>query len=101
MAAPGAAEESIPPGELVAEAYERLPVEDQIALRTIGIDGDGTRPPVTGGSKHDPLKHLDMSGSLFGSTDQIGEEFTLSVPTVEFGNSEICVFTLPNPQAGQ
>jgi hypothetical protein len=32
---------------------------------------------------------------------QVGEEFMLSVPTVEFGNSEVGVFTLPNPQPGQ
>jgi len=96
----GAAEEPIPPGELVAEAYERLPIEDQIALRTTGIDGDGIRSPVHS-RNYDPLSHPDMGGSPFSGADQIGEEFTLSVPTVEFGNSEICVFTLPNPRAGQ
>jgi transcriptional regulator with XRE-family HTH domain len=98
----GAAEESIPPGELVAEAYERLPIEDQIALRNIDIDGGGIGPPVPGGaSHHGLLSRPDADGSLFRNADQIGEEFTLSVPTVEFGNSEISIFSLPNPQAGQ
>lgn len=80
----GVAEEQISPTELIAEAYERLPIEDQLSLKQI------TATPAR--------EHTSVSR---GATDQVGGEFTLSVPTFEYGNSDICVFTLPNPQPGQ
>jgi hypothetical protein len=37
----------------------------------------------------------------YPTTDQIGQEFILTAPTVEYGNSELDVFTLPNPHPGR
>ncbi|RDI65716.1 hypothetical protein DFR76_10531 [Nocardia pseudobrasiliensis] len=89
----GVADEPISPAALIAEAYERLPIEDQLSLKKFDTDtGPGrrissTQPQLLPRSEHhaaDP-------------TGQEGCEFTLTVPTVEYGNPEICVYTLPNP----
>ncbi len=92
------ADEAIPPGDLVADAYERLPVEDQISLRNVA----GYAQTINSGTDHSQaLSQLYQSDSIPRSLSQIGEEFMLSVPTAEFGNSDVSVFTLPNPRAGQ
>ena len=89
----GTGDERIPPGDLVAEAYERLPVEDQISLRNVAA-----AEPASGADGESALSATSAAGDMPG---QVGEEFTLSAPTVEYGNGEICVCTLPNPRAGQ
>ncbi len=35
------------------------------------------------------------------SDNPIGPDFSLTAPTVEFGNPEICLYSLPNPRPGQ
>ncbi|MGJ6969439.1 hypothetical protein ACSDR0_46895 [Streptosporangium sp. G11] len=35
------------------------------------------------------------------SDNPIGPDFSLAAPTVEFGNPEICLYSLPNPRPGQ
>lgn len=98
----GIAEEKVPPGDLVAEAYERLPIEDQISLRNFAANGDAL-PNVDRGQAHqEKLSRGPAPGEpVSESAGQVGDEFSLSVPTVEYGNSEIRVFSLPNPQPGQ
>ena len=98
----GIAEEKIPPGDLIAEAYERLPIEDQISLKNFAA-GSADFPVVKHNQvRQEELVHgLDSGGPLSERFSQIGSEFSLSVPTIEYGNSEIRVFSLPNPQAGQ
>lgn len=84
------------PTELIAEAYERLPIEDQLSLKQLTADGvsrlDGL--PVQSQAR------VRTPGNST-STSQIGDEFILAVPTVEYGNSDIGVFSLPNPRPGQ
>ncbi|MBF6333202.1 helix-turn-helix domain-containing protein [Nocardia transvalensis] len=96
----GVAEEQISPTELIAEAYERLPIEDQLSLRQFTLDlrrPDAPRKPA-----HTTLSTPELlAGVSGGQAGQVGEEFILSVPTVEYGNPDICVFTLPNPRPGQ
>jgi hypothetical protein len=78
----GAADETIAPADLVAEAYERLPPEDQYALRAFA-QPDGTA-----------VSQSPTSASC-------GPDFVLPVPTVAHGNPSLRAFTLPNPQPGQ
>jgi transcriptional regulator with XRE-family HTH domain len=94
----GVAEESINPTELIAEAYERLTAEDQLALKQFATDrqtitGDASAPRP--GTAHNDVRPArERQG-------QIGQEFILTVPTVEHGNPDIQVFSLPNPQPGR
>ncbi len=94
----GVAEESISPTELIAEAYERLPIEDQLALKSF------TEEKVPAG---EPILALENGTRRSGSPaprirgGQVGQEFILTVPTVEYGNPEVDVFTLPNSQPGR
>jgi transcriptional regulator with XRE-family HTH domain len=97
----GVAEEKVPPGDLVSETYERLPIEDQLSLKNLVASSD-TSPNVNHNARDGKLSQgLDSARPLSEIPSQIGGEFSLSVPTVEYGNAEICVFTLPNPQSGQ
>lgn len=98
----GAAEEKVPPGDLVSEAYERLPIEDQLSLRNFAPNSD-TSPNVDHNQARGERlpQELDSGGPLSEIPGQASGEFNLSVPTVEYGNAEICVLTLPNPQLGQ
>lgn len=94
----GVAEEKISPTELIAEAYERLTAEDQLALKQFAA-GQQTvtvamSTPVPG-VLHEGAQQAGQRHS------QIGERFVLTVPTVEYGNPEIEVFSLPNPQPGR
>ncbi|MGY0235759.1 hypothetical protein [Longispora urticae] len=85
------ADEEISPGDLVAEAYERLPPEDQLSLKRFAAH----RPPTQRTAAPD----VAASSARHGTT--IGSDFTLAVPTVDNGNPSIRVFTLPNPEPGQ
>ncbi|NNH68908.1 helix-turn-helix domain-containing protein [Nocardia uniformis] len=97
----GMADEHISPTELIAEAYERLPIEDQLALKRFTADR-GFRPAAAADHSHSTASPAQTHGSVSqGAVGQIGGEFTLSVPTFEYGNSDICVFSLPNPRPGQ
>jgi transcriptional regulator with XRE-family HTH domain len=91
----GVAKEEVSPSELVAEAYERLPPEDQISLRRFSEQTRSAAPAslTTEMSGHAP--HQTQVGNL------IGPEFNLPVPTIDYGNPEVCAVTLPNPRPGQ
>lgn len=95
----GVAEENISPTELIAEAYERLPIEDQLSLKqfTLGSQPESPYPP----SRKTAPSHGLLAATAGRLIGQVGEEFVLSVPTVEHGNPDICVFSLPNPRPGQ
>ena len=81
----GLAEERISPAGLVAAAYERLAIEDQLALKQ--FTEATSRPPTDRASTLEPT--------------QVGTHFPLSAPTVDFGNPILNVFTLPSPQPGR
>ncbi len=93
----GASDEEISPGDLVAEAYERLPVEDQLSLKRFAA---ARRPPAY---RPEAERRMIHSAPVRRSTSAniIGSDFTLTVPTVDHGNPEISVFPLPNPHPGQ
>jgi hypothetical protein len=95
----GVADENISPTELIAEAYERLGVEDQLALKQYTVDkrAAAATPNASQASGAKPGRALNSNEP----PAQVGPEFTLTVPTVEYGNPDICVFSLPNPQPGQ
>jgi len=91
----GVTKEDILPGELVAEAYERLPPEDQISLK---------RFTEHTGSVASGRPTSEVSGHLPQKTDTgniVGPDFNLPVPTIDYGNPEVCAFSLPNPRPGQ
>ncbi|WP_219509036.1 hypothetical protein [Nonomuraea ceibae] len=95
----GTAEESISPSDLVAEAYERLAVEDQLALKrfaTAKSAGRAEHPPVPTGQPAE-LRTRKTSAEV----NDIGPDFSLAVPTVEYGNPVRLVYSLPNPQPGE
>ncbi len=92
----GGDDESISPLDLVSEAYERLPAEDQYALKRF-MEGRDGRSPKAGASRVGspvPLQRGNMQPLA-------GPDFTLTVPTGQYDNPEICAFTLPNPEPGQ
>ncbi|GAA5046724.1 hypothetical protein GCM10023259_020840 [Thermocatellispora tengchongensis] len=92
------ADEHISPGDLVAEAYEHLAPEDQIALK-------GLIPHATGAAETQPEQGTYQTGPDRGAAvpqgDITGSDFTLTAPTVEYGNPEIYVYPLLNPAPGQ
>ncbi|MEU6559287.1 helix-turn-helix domain-containing protein [Nocardia nova] len=95
----GIAEEHISPTELIAEAYERLPIEDQLSLKQYTLD---TRTEDTRGLTRPTYRTPTQRGPApMERPSQIGEEFTLAVPTIEYGNPDISVFSLPNPRPGE
>lgn len=93
----GVSEEEISPGDLVAEAYERLPAEDQLSLKRFAT--------ARHSSTHSPAAEarLSRSGPVGRGTptNTIGADFILTVPTIDHGNPEISVFPLPNSHPGQ
>ncbi|WP_460889182.1 hypothetical protein [Promicromonospora xylanilytica] len=95
----GVAEDLLDPAELIAEAYERLPIEDQLALKQVAVG----RPPSRVGATNGMPRPSTAQGEPSRTTapHQVGREFTLTVPTIEYGNPEIQVFPLANPQPGQ
>lgn len=92
----GVAHEDLSPGDLVAEAYERLPPEDQLSLKTFADTRAQPQPPEAGSTPP-----TSPSAQRAASGGQVGAEFSLGVPTVANGTPEILALTLPNPQPGQ
>lgn len=88
----GVAEEQISPSDLVAEAYERLAPEDQLSLR---------RFPTVSQDPHLPPAHLPSDLSRITHVGDTDANFSLPVPTMEYGNTERLIHTLPNPTPGQ
>ncbi|WP_155360377.1 hypothetical protein [Acrocarpospora macrocephala] len=100
----GVADEPISPSDLVAEAYERLAPEDQLSLkRFTAATLPSTRPETQEMAfpARVPRSELSPSGLLIAEGNIIGSDFSLAVPTVEYGNPAIRLFSLPNPQPGQ
>ncbi|MBP2357598.1 hypothetical protein JOF29_008708 [Kribbella aluminosa] len=95
----GISDEEITPADLIAESYERLPIEDQLALKAY----KPTEPrPVGGQSTETEVRGLESpNASSIDHYEQVGTDFIISAPTVEYGNSEINLFTLPNPRPGR
>jgi hypothetical protein len=97
----GVTDEEIAPADLVAESYERLPIEDQLALKAY----NPSRPePAQEDSSLAQTAQLGAAAEPSNSSsrpDQVGSDFILSAPTVEYGNSDLSVFTLPNPHLGR
>ncbi|MEV0229201.1 hypothetical protein [Nonomuraea sp. NPDC050786] len=93
----GVANEDISPSDLVAEAYERLAPEDQLSLKQFTAANSSGRPsePPTG---VDALARTWKSPAL--QDNIIGRDFNLTVPTMEHGNPERSLYTLPNHRPG-
>ncbi|WP_344220099.1 hypothetical protein [Nonomuraea bangladeshensis] len=96
----GVVEEDISPGHLVAEAYERLAVEDQLALKrysTIHSASQAdTTAPAAEGQEAEPAAIATVA-----DPGTIGKNFIITAPTVEYGNPDRFVYSLPNPAPGQ
>ncbi|MFI6184310.1 hypothetical protein ACIA8R_52895 [Nonomuraea sp. NPDC051191] len=95
----GVAEEDISPSDLVAEAYERLAVEDQLALKRYATTQSTPPPPATAPA-------AAGTGSTTARTtpaesNAVGQDFIIAAPTVEFGTPDRLVYSLPNPAPGQ
>jgi transcriptional regulator with XRE-family HTH domain len=93
----GVTDEDISPGDLVSEAYERLPPEDQLSLKTFAASHQSS-----GGAESTKAR----SPSVFLPSSAAGEniiagDFSISVPTADNGNPAIRAFSLPNPRPGQ
>jgi transcriptional regulator with XRE-family HTH domain len=84
----GIGAEDIPPGDLIAEAYERLAPEDQLALRRFADRPSAAAPEFVPGGRQ-------------RNVEAIGDEFIIEVPTTQYGNPVVRAFTLPNPMPGQ
>ncbi len=92
----GVAEEDIAPGDLVGEAYERLPVEDDVVAAVHYAVGD-----AAGGTARAATGHVVRTTRAAAHGSVIGPEFSLTVPTAPFGNPHIRLFSLPNPRPGE
>jgi transcriptional regulator with XRE-family HTH domain len=92
----GEKDEDISPMDLVSEAYERLPPEDQYSLKLLTElrEGNSSKTEVTRVGSPVPAQRTNAQPLA-------GPDFTLTVPTGQYDNPEICAFTLPNPQPGQ
>ncbi|RKN48224.1 hypothetical protein [Micromonospora endolithica] len=90
----GVTDEDISPSDLVAEAYERLAPEDQISLKTLSARSSHPSQGPGGATT------VDLATRLPAGSNIVGPDFNLTVPTVDFGNPEICAFSLPNPRPG-
>lgn len=90
----GISEEQVSPLDLVAEAYERLAPEDQISLKR---HTSSAASHVPGTRMADSLAELRQ----LSSGEVIGSDFVLEAPTMEYGNPERLVYSLPNPKPGQ
>jgi hypothetical protein len=91
----GTAEELVSPGDLVSEAYEKLPPEDQYALKMV------SERALIPTSNDAPRRRNAVVVSPTGADNVIGPDFNLLVPTIDNGNPEICVFSLPNARPGE
>ena len=95
----GVAEEEIAPADIVGEAYERLPAEDQMSLRqfTKRPAARGTVPPAM---PVPPVASARLTrAAVHGNC--IGPDFAMTAPTTEYGNPLIRLFSLPNPRPGE
>jgi transcriptional regulator with XRE-family HTH domain len=95
----GIAEEDVAPGDLVGEAYERLPIEDQMSLRQFTTRSTARRvePPAKPATGSVLLR--TTRAAAHGNV--IGPEFSLTAPAPPFGNPHIRLFSLPNPRPGE
>jgi transcriptional regulator with XRE-family HTH domain len=91
----GIAKEALAPSDIIADCYERLPTEDQIALKAFTA---ATRDAETGA--HFPGVSAQASDEPHPLA-LVGPDFDLTVPTVEYGNPQVRAFTLPNPTPGR
>ncbi|MEU5554082.1 hypothetical protein ABZ738_30345 [Micromonospora sp. NPDC047793] len=89
----GVAAENISPSDLISEAYERLPPEDQISLKRFTARTSEFPHPAMG-------RAVNVDRQIGTQSQVIGPDFNLVAPTVDYGNPEICAFSLPNPQPG-
>ncbi|MGW4799255.1 hypothetical protein ACWEPC_43245 [Nonomuraea sp. NPDC004297] len=96
----GVAEEDVSPGDLVAEAYERLAVEDQLALKRYATTNAADTPPTTAPATVGPRTKPATSATP-AETNHIGQDFIIAAPTVEYGNPDRLLYSLPNPTPGQ
>ncbi|MEV4175664.1 hypothetical protein [Nonomuraea sp. NPDC049709] len=96
----GVAEEDISPGDLVAEAYERLAVEDQLALKRYATI-NSTSPPDTTAPAAEGQGTAPAPRATSAESDTMGHDFIIAAPTVEYGNPDRLVYSLPNPAPGQ
>ncbi|MBI3688212.1 MAG: hypothetical protein HY241_12910 [Actinobacteria bacterium] len=92
----GVAGEFISPGDLVAEAYERLGPEDQLALKG---NTASRQPPRDLESSNRYVQHSTSPEGTLGNA--IGRDFDITVPTIPNGNPVIRAFSLPNTEKGQ
>ncbi|MFI0793050.1 hypothetical protein ACH4OY_10165 [Micromonospora rubida] len=90
----GVTAEDVSPNDLISEAYERLPPEDQLSLKRWSTKNDIRLPRSARNTIERAARQITPH-----RTD-IGQDFNLSVPTIDYGNPEICVFSLPNPRPG-
>src|SRR5947208_3407729 len=82
----GVGNEPVSPGDMVADSYERLAPEDQVALKHLADIS------VLSGRQSDSEQE--------GTVNVIGADFTMEVPTMRDLNPMIRVFQLPNPEPG-
>jgi transcriptional regulator with XRE-family HTH domain len=95
----GVAEEDIAPGDLVGEAYERMPVEDQMSMRQFTVRSMMQRAEAPARPAATSMPVRTTRAAAHGNV--IGPEFSLTVPTARFGNPQIRLFSLPNPRPGE
>lgn len=90
----GADSEPLSARDLVAEAYERLQPEDQLALK---------RSEKTSLAAQTTPAQRTRRPSPQRATEEVavGPDFNLTVPTRNYDNPDVCAFSLPNPRPGQ
>lgn len=91
----GVAEEDLSPGDLVAEAYERLAVEDQLALKRYATPNLAGAPPATA-----PAAERRESKQA-AESNTMGHDFIIAAPTVEYGSPDRLVYSMPSPAPGR
>ncbi|MFI6180561.1 hypothetical protein ACIA8R_33840 [Nonomuraea sp. NPDC051191] len=95
----GVAEEDVSPSDLVAEAYERLAVEDQLALKRYATIQSAPPPSATAPAAAEP--DSTTASTTPAESSAMGHDFIIAAPTVEYGTSDRLVYSLPNPAPGQ
>jgi hypothetical protein len=90
----GSAAEFISPLDLVAEAYERLAPEDQLALKRYA---ESDSPSTVQASENSGEVHISKANAV----SQAGPDFILTAPTMEWGSPDRWLYTLPNSDPGQ
>ncbi|MER6943418.1 hypothetical protein ABT294_05275 [Nonomuraea sp. NPDC000554] len=96
----GVAHEHISPSDLIAEAYERLAPEDQLSLKRFTA-ADSPKEPSAPRTGPDGRLAKPDERVILSKDNVIGPDFNLAVPTLEYGNPEVCLYSLPNPKPGQ